>query len=164
MNFLCTKILNFSVFLFCRGFGFVTFTDAASVDKVLAQQHHELDSKTVSLCFLHLHKSFIHVLSLMCFANCDVFFPFCLGLPGQAPIKVNRLLQSKSGALAKMCTSYRKKTWMYSLLLVWLKDGADTPPSFCAATCAASMYLLWAQKSALSQSSVWSLLMHRSCA
>lgn len=37
------------VFVFsCRGFGFVTFTDAASVDKVLAQQHHELDSKTVS--------------------------------------------------------------------------------------------------------------------
>lgn len=96
VNFLCIKILNFSVFLFCRGFGFVTFTDAASVDKVLAQQHHELDSKTVSLCFLHLHKSFIHVLSLMCFANCDVFFPFCLGLPGQAPIKVNRLLQSNA--------------------------------------------------------------------
>ncbi|CAG02993.1 unnamed protein product [Tetraodon nigroviridis] len=32
-----------------RGFGFVTFTDAASVDKVLAQQHHELDSKTFKL-------------------------------------------------------------------------------------------------------------------
>uniref|UniRef100_A0A3B5LAY7 RRM domain-containing protein n=1 Tax=Xiphophorus couchianus TaxID=32473 RepID=A0A3B5LAY7_9TELE len=47
LNFLCIKILNFSVFLFCRGFGFVTFTDAASVDKVLAQQHHELDSKTI---------------------------------------------------------------------------------------------------------------------
>lgn len=44
--------LNFNTvvvfFFFCRGFGFVTFTDAASVDKVLAQQHHELDSKTVS--------------------------------------------------------------------------------------------------------------------
>lgn len=50
----------FSVFFFslsCRGFGFVTFTDAASVDKVLAQQHHELDSKTVSSCYLHLCKS-----------------------------------------------------------------------------------------------------------
>ncbi|TNN86809.1 RNA-binding protein Musashi 2 [Liparis tanakae] len=35
-----------------RGFGFVTFTDAASVDKVLAQQHHELDSKTRALSLL----------------------------------------------------------------------------------------------------------------
>lgn len=33
-----------------RGFGFVTFADPASVDKVLGQPHHELDSKTVG-CF-----------------------------------------------------------------------------------------------------------------
>lgn len=33
-----------------RGFGFVTFADPASVDKVLAQPHHELDSKTV--CYM----------------------------------------------------------------------------------------------------------------
>ncbi|KAM7399915.1 hypothetical protein PAMP_019151 [Pampus punctatissimus] len=30
-----------------RGFGFVTFADAASVDTVLAQPHHELDSKMI---------------------------------------------------------------------------------------------------------------------
>eukprot|EP00063_Salmo_salar_P095621 XP_014070456.1 PREDICTED: RNA-binding protein Musashi homolog 2-like isoform X1 [Salmo salar] len=30
-----------------RGFGFVTYVDAASVDNVLAQPHHELDSKTI---------------------------------------------------------------------------------------------------------------------
>uniref|UniRef100_A0AAZ3S4X7 RRM domain-containing protein n=1 Tax=Oncorhynchus tshawytscha TaxID=74940 RepID=A0AAZ3S4X7_ONCTS len=30
-----------------RGFGFVTYIDQAGVDKVLAQNRHELDSKTV---------------------------------------------------------------------------------------------------------------------
>uniref|UniRef100_A0ACB8EDA9 Uncharacterized protein n=1 Tax=Sphaerodactylus townsendi TaxID=933632 RepID=A0ACB8EDA9_9SAUR len=36
-----------------RGFGFVTFADPASVDKVLAQPHHELDSKTHLTLFQH---------------------------------------------------------------------------------------------------------------
>lgn len=57
--FLCVHFFNIvyiCVSLFCRGFGFVTFTDAASVDKVLAQQHHELDSKTVSWFYAHIHK------------------------------------------------------------------------------------------------------------
>ncbi|KAH1003373.1 hypothetical protein HUJ05_011298 [Dendroctonus ponderosae] len=31
-----------------RGFGFITFTDPSSVDKVLAQGTHELDGKKVS--------------------------------------------------------------------------------------------------------------------
>lgn len=62
-------VLVLSVSLFCRGFGFVTFTDAASVDKVLAQQHHELDSKTVSSFRLLLHQSSFHVLCLCCSAN-----------------------------------------------------------------------------------------------
>ena len=32
---------------FFRGFGFVTYTDPASVDKVLANGPHELDQKLV---------------------------------------------------------------------------------------------------------------------
>uniref|UniRef100_A0A4W5NQX4 Musashi RNA binding protein 1 n=1 Tax=Hucho hucho TaxID=62062 RepID=A0A4W5NQX4_9TELE len=41
-----------------RGFGFVTYIDQAGVDKVLAQNRHELDSKTVSLC-LHLNAQLV---------------------------------------------------------------------------------------------------------
>lgn len=52
-----------------RGFGFVTFTDAASVDKVLAQQHHELDSKTVSsFFFFFITYTYISVCALFWFS------------------------------------------------------------------------------------------------
>lgn len=46
--------VTFNFFCF-RGFGFITFGDPASVDKVLAQGTHELDGKkvrtaSVSIC------------------------------------------------------------------------------------------------------------------
>lgn len=31
----------------CSGFGFITFADPTSVDKVLAQESHELDGKKI---------------------------------------------------------------------------------------------------------------------
>lgn len=42
-----------------RGFGFVTYVDQTGVDKVLAQNRHELDSKTVSLLRLSAIPSYI---------------------------------------------------------------------------------------------------------
>lgn len=39
--------MKFFSFLYCRGFGFITFSDPASVDKVLAHGSHELDGKKV---------------------------------------------------------------------------------------------------------------------
>ena len=36
----------------CRGFGFVTFADVGGVDKVLAQNSHDLDGKKVGSVFL----------------------------------------------------------------------------------------------------------------
>lgn len=72
MCILITFNAVFIVCLFCRGFGFVTFTDAASVDKVLAQQHHELDSKTVSSFYPHLFKTLVsHSIFFFFFANWD---------------------------------------------------------------------------------------------
>ena len=34
--------------IYCRGFGFVTFAEPASVDKVLENGPHELDGKKVN--------------------------------------------------------------------------------------------------------------------
>lgn len=41
-------VVAFNRYRCCRGFGFITFADPASVDKVLAQGNHELDGKKVS--------------------------------------------------------------------------------------------------------------------
>ena len=45
----------FRISFIFRGFGFITFGDPASVDKVLAQSTHELDGKKVS-CILRTNK------------------------------------------------------------------------------------------------------------
>lgn len=58
------SVYHISFFFVYRGFGFVTFADPSSVDKVLAQGSHELDGKKVSrqihdiFVFCFLRKNF----------------------------------------------------------------------------------------------------------
>lgn len=47
MLFCILFYLPFPFFCYSRGFGFITFADPNSVDKVLAQGSHELDGKKV---------------------------------------------------------------------------------------------------------------------
>lgn len=48
------QLFTFFLSSFLRGFGFVTYAEQAGVEKVLAQNRHELDSKTVSpACLRH---------------------------------------------------------------------------------------------------------------
>ena len=52
------NIADFSIF-FSRGFGFVTFSDPNSVDKVLAAGSHELDGKKVRIYLALQHDNWI---------------------------------------------------------------------------------------------------------
>ena len=52
------NIADFSTF-FSRGFGFVTFSDPNSVDKVLAAGSHELDGKKVRIYLALQHDNWI---------------------------------------------------------------------------------------------------------
>lgn len=53
---MCIRLLSFCI---SRGFGFITFGDPNSVDKVLAHGTHELDGKKVRtdywLCWMRIH-------------------------------------------------------------------------------------------------------------
>lgn len=60
------KYFSFSV---NRGFGFITFADPASVDKVLAQGNHELDGKKVSMrTFLLQVRISINIIKFLVFS------------------------------------------------------------------------------------------------
>jgi RNA recognition motif-containing protein len=63
-----------------RGFGFITFTDPASVDKVLAQGTHELDGKKIDPKVAFPRRAHPKVSTFVfSFAACDegwIFFYF----------------------------------------------------------------------------------------
>uniref|UniRef100_A0A673L0S9 RNA-binding protein Musashi homolog 2-like n=1 Tax=Sinocyclocheilus rhinocerous TaxID=307959 RepID=A0A673L0S9_9TELE len=61
-----------------RGFGFITFADVSSVDKVLAQPHHELDSKTIDpkVAFPRRAQPKVRILKLLL----DADIVFCLSI------------------------------------------------------------------------------------
>uniref|UniRef100_A0A3Q3LQS8 RNA-binding protein Musashi homolog 2-like n=1 Tax=Mastacembelus armatus TaxID=205130 RepID=A0A3Q3LQS8_9TELE len=89
-----------------RGFGFVTFTDAASVDKVLAQQHHELDSKTAL------------------WGNTSEVNRLC----GSRSCTRAKCAMVPSTHEPSNKTQLQAEYYMCALSLFWM-NGADTPPS-----------------------------------
>ena len=48
-NFLLNTYIHIIIVSICRGFGFVTFADVTGVDKVLAENSHDLDGKKVGV-------------------------------------------------------------------------------------------------------------------
>lgn len=52
-----------------RGFGFITFRDAISVDKVLAQEKHLLDEKIVNIYIFFIYWVNLKCIYLLCKAN-----------------------------------------------------------------------------------------------
>lgn len=77
--------LKFFVIFFFRGFGFVTFADPDSVDKVLANGPHELDGKKVSQTFLNIFFHSKSVVIMFCYkysislyivSKFSIYFPF----------------------------------------------------------------------------------------
>ena len=66
-------ILMYLLFLFFRGFGFVTYADPASVDKVLANGPHELDQKLVRFSPYFYPTANVFMLS---FATCYRLYRF----------------------------------------------------------------------------------------
>lgn len=69
-------LLNFLLYAF-RGFGFITFVDPASVDRVLATEEHELDGKKVSVVINDIH--FVQ------FLFCNFYFQVVLPYIAIAP-------------------------------------------------------------------------------
>lgn len=58
MNHVFFFFVSFFLFIH-RGFGFITFDDPSSVDKVLAHGTHELDGKKVSIKMFFIRISFL---------------------------------------------------------------------------------------------------------
>lgn len=57
----------------CRGFGFITFGDPSSVDKVLAQSLHELDGKKVCVGFVSVLGGAFFYISVLHTHLCRIF-------------------------------------------------------------------------------------------
>ncbi|XP_013374703.1 PREDICTED: RNA-binding protein Musashi homolog 2 isoform X3 [Chinchilla lanigera] len=91
-----------------RGFGFVTFADPASVDKVLGQPHHELDSKTIDPKVAFPRRAQPKFSS--CFACVPVFLP-----PSAYNRKQQKGVNTGPGELIQQMVTRTKKIFVGGL-------------------------------------------------
>lgn len=109
----------FSFLFLRRGFGFVTYAEQAGVEKVLAQNRHELDSKTVSCAWMVPVSCFgqLFWFVVTCFPPRCILSPTVWLVKSRSAFWSGPLLLLLSLLISPFKSRFRAPTWKRSFLV-----------------------------------------------